>query len=106
MPLEYIFPDHSVRNHQIRVIAGTALVVVVLVYLFYLVGQKLSPQNDPQSTVDKTAALQKLVSEPNPPANLAPQEVAGRQEIANKPNPPSSLEPGEVQERQATLENI
>ncbi|MEN9913275.1 MAG: hypothetical protein RLY66_683 [Candidatus Parcubacteria bacterium] len=105
MPLEYIFPDHTKRNHKVAIIVECVAAFLAVGLIVWAVWYSQDEPSSIQQNVDDMTP-QEIVSQPNPPAQLSEDEVYHRQSLLNEDNPKSSLTPTQIRQRQSLVENI
>lgn len=107
--LEYIFPDHSKRNHKIAIVVETTAAVAALALMFWAASTYwISPKQEPVANVpvDQLVEQRKVLEKPGPVVTLSPVEVLERRDILDKPGPEVKLTPEQLQQMKSVMENI
>lgn len=110
MALEYIFPDHSKRNHQIAIWVEVVAAVVALVLMFwaashYWISPKVPVVVEPVKNIDPVAEKIGLIDQ-SPPMEPSPMEVAQKKSMLELTAKTVKLTPEQIQAKRSLIENI
>jgi hypothetical protein len=107
MSLEYIFPDHTKRNHNIAIAVEVTLAVFGLILIFWAISHYwVSPKEVVEVSVEDPVALKMKIIEQKSTIELSPEEISLRRSIIEQTPPKTTQTPQDIEKKKSIIQNI